>query len=226
MKENIEIRTFTDDAEIRIVGESRNIEGYGIVFNKESRDLGGFREIISPSAVEGVIEKSDILALMDHKMERGVLARSTNGQGSMRLTTDSKGVKYSFTAPNFDLGNELVEGVRRGDIRGSSFAFSVKPEGATYEQRRDGSVLRTITQFDGIFDMSPCYRGAYVDTTVALRSLDEFNEANSTVPKDIETDPVVANTTTEITVEVPEVVVRSSREISLERMNYNLKHKK
>lgn len=47
--------------------ESRKIEGYALVFNTESNDLGGFNEVIDSRALEGVIEKSDILCLLNHK---------------------------------------------------------------------------------------------------------------------------------------------------------------
>ena len=46
--------------------ESRTIEGYALVFNKESRNLGGFVEIIEPSSLNGVIDKSDVLCLLNH----------------------------------------------------------------------------------------------------------------------------------------------------------------
>jgi HK97 family phage prohead protease len=162
-------------AEVRASKDSRTIEGYGIVFNSESRDLGGFREIIEPGAVDKVLENSDVLALMNHDISRGVLARSSMGSGSMQLIPDSKGVKYKFDSPNFDLGNELLEGIRRGDIKSSSFAFSVG-DGQRWVKRDDGSYLRIITKFDQIYDMSPTYREAYADTTVAIRSLDAFKK--------------------------------------------------
>jgi HK97 family phage prohead protease len=162
-------------AEVRADANSRVIEGYGIVFNSESRDLGGFKEIIEPGAVDGVLENSDVFALMNHDISRGVLARSTEGSGSMKLIKDQKGVKYKFEAPAFNLGNELLEGIQRKDIRNSSFAFSVSG-GQRWVKREDGSYLRTITKFDEIFDMSPCYREAYQDTTVAIRSLDSFKK--------------------------------------------------
>jgi uncharacterized protein len=161
----------SSSSEIRLVKRTRKIEGYGIVFNKESKDLGGFKEIIESGAVTGVLERSDVLALLNHNEERGVLARSTNGEGTLDLTIDETGVKYSFEAPDTTLGDELLSGVRRGDIRTSSFAFSVSADGQKWEKRDDDSYLRTITKFDAIYDVSPVYREAYSDTTVAVRSL-------------------------------------------------------
>lgn len=55
--------------------ESRNVSGYAIVFNSESKDLGGFNEVILPSALEGVLERSDVLCLLNHNEDKGVLAR-------------------------------------------------------------------------------------------------------------------------------------------------------
>lgn len=150
--------------------ESRTVEGYASVFNSKSRDLGGFTEIIDPSAFEGVIERSDVLALLNHDQDRGVLARSRKGVGSLTLSIDERGLKYSFDAPHTALGNELIEGLKRGDISTSSFAFTVSGEKWTKEP--DGTYLRTITQIDKLFDVSPVYNEAYEDTSVALRSLD------------------------------------------------------
>ena len=173
-----EIRIIPSElSEFRATGKGRKIEGYGIVFNSESRDLGGFVEIITPEAIKGVIERSDVLALLNHNQDRGLLARSTNGKGTLSLDADEKGLKYSFTAPKTTLGDEVVEGIERGDIRTSSFAFSVPKEGwGRWGETEDGRDLRIIEQFDRIFDISPVYREAYEDTSVALRSLAEIKE--------------------------------------------------
>ena len=56
-----ELRQLTID--YRADADSRAIEGVAIVFNVLSNDLGGFREMIVPEAVEGVIEQSDIFFL-------------------------------------------------------------------------------------------------------------------------------------------------------------------
>ena len=153
--------------------DSRKVEGYAVVFNCESRDLGGFTEVIEPSALEGVISKSDILCLLNHNEDKGILARSNMGTGSLTLEIDEKGLKYSFEAPNTSLGDELLEGLKRGDISASSFAFKVGED--KWTKRNDGSYLRTINAIEKMFDVSPVYRAAYDATTVSVdtRGLDE-----------------------------------------------------
>lgn len=187
---NLERRSF--DIEFR-EAESRKVEGYASVFNSRSKDLGGFTEIIDPAAFNGVIERSDVLALLNHDQDRGVLARSRKGVGSLTLTVDERGLHYSFDAPNTALGNELVEGLKRGDISTSSFAFTVAGEKWTKEE--DGSYLRTITQIDKLYDVSPVYNEAYEDTSVALRSLEQVRseepkeEVEDEEPKDEVVEP-------------------------------------
>ena len=156
------------------VEDSRKIEGYAIVFNSLSHDLGGFKEIINPEAIEGVLERSCILALLNHDESRGILARYKNGEGSLELTVDEKGLKYRFEAPHTQLGDELVEGIKRGDITTSSFAFTIAEE--EWSQNENGEHIRTIKKFEQLYDISPVYREAYGDTTVALRNLSECIE--------------------------------------------------
>lgn len=168
-----EIRSI-EGSEFRILPESRKIEGYALLFNVESRDLGGFKEVIEPNALDGVIEKSDILALYNHN-ENDVLARATAGSGTLSLEVDEKGLKYSFDAPNTPLGNEVFDAINRGDLRNSSFAFTVDKEGQRWE-KRDNIFIRTIKQFKELFDVSPVFRPAYADTLVAVRSLDEVKK--------------------------------------------------
>lgn len=192
METKKEIRNLDfEDAEIRLIEETKKVIGYALVFDKLSEDLGGFREIISPESLEGVLEKSDVLALLNHNRHKGVLARSNRMKGTLELKIDRKGLKYSFEPPNYSLGHELVEGIRRGDIQNSSFAFSLPDGGAEFKRTEDGELIRIIHKFDKIFDVSPCYTPAYQDTTVAIRSLEEFRESEE------ETEPVVEDPTPE-----------------------------
>lgn len=179
--DNIEVRNF--NIELREEGESRFVEGYASVFNSRSRDLGGFQEIILPGAFDGLIDKSDVRCLLDHNPQRGILARSKNGQGSLRLSIDERGLKYAFDAPHTALGDEVVEGLKRGDYSESSFAFRVQDEQWTKEE--DGTYLRTISKISGLYDVSIVQQAAYGDTSVALRSLDAFKAQEVPVQEEV-----------------------------------------
>jgi len=142
------------------------VTGYALLFGVMSEDLGGFQEIIQSDALDNVFPKQDVLALLNHDENRGVLARYTNGKGTLTLTKDSRGLRYTFDVPDTQAGSELVVGIQRGDIRASSFGFYVS-DGQRWEKRGD-EFIRTITRFDKIFDVSPVYRPAYIDTYVKL----------------------------------------------------------
>ena len=98
-------------SELQGEGNSRHITGYALLFNTRSVQLGDFVETIAPTALnQDIINRSDVLCLLDHNLQKGVLARSRNGQGSLTLTLDEKGLKYEFDAPQTALGDELLEG--------------------------------------------------------------------------------------------------------------------
>lgn len=164
-------------SEIRSVeGEnSRHIVGYALLFNVRSVQLGDFTEVIMPEALnDEILKRSDVLALLNHDISRGVLARSRNGEGSLTLTIDEKGLKYEFDAPNTALGDELLEGIKRGDISNSSFSFLVKND--EWQQTEEGGYLRIIHEFDQLFDISPVYQPAYSETSVDCRGLDALKK--------------------------------------------------
>ena len=165
----------TRNFNVSLDNDSRILSGYAAVFNSESKDLGGFTEMISPTAFEGVIERSDVFAVLDHDRNK-VLARSKMGKGSLELNIDEKGLQFRFESPNTTLGNDVLSMVKRGDLTDASFCFTVEDE--SWQKREDGSYLRTINKIGDLFDVSVCYNGAYPEsyTEVALRSLDKFKE--------------------------------------------------
>lgn len=160
--------------ECRAVENSRTVEGYALVFNSLSKDLGSFREVIVPESLEGVIERSDIMALLNHDNSRGILARSRFGKGSLSLEIDEVGLKYRFEAPKTALGDELLEYLRRNDITSSSFAFTVSED--NWKKESDGTYIRTITKFNKLFDVSPVYEPAYDATSVVCARFEEVKE--------------------------------------------------
>ena len=156
--------------------DTRTVEGYAIVFDSPSEDMG-FYETIAPSAVtEDVINRSDVFALFNHDTNK-VLARCKYGKGSLTLALDDRGLKYSFTVPKTELGNELLEHLERGEIDGSSFAFIVSSEeGSEVWENINGTTHRTINKIESLVDVSPVWQPAYSATSVSARALEKLNE--------------------------------------------------
>jgi HK97 family phage prohead protease len=166
MNEKLEVRNTLGNVIRQADSESRMVEGYALLFETSSDGLN-FEEVISREALEGVIARSDVFALLNHSKERGILARSINGAGSLTLEVDEKGLLYRFDAPNTALGNELLENLRRGEINQSSFAFDVDSD--KWERKSDGTWKRTINQIGHLYDVSPVYNAAYSKTSVYMR---------------------------------------------------------
>lgn len=186
----LEIRSYGGDAAPKI--EGRAIDGYAIVFNQRSEvmlDLGEegirrFVEVIDPSAVdEALLLQSDIRALIEHNRER-LLARYNKGIGTLSLTIDEHGLRYSFEAPNTADGDYAVEMVGRGDISGSSFAFRAKDSDT--EWVKEGNLwVRTIKKISLLRDVTITTDPAYTQTEVSVRSLDEMDKPIKEDKKDL-----------------------------------------
>lgn len=161
-----EVRNIQEQPTAPAVEGRRVVEGYALVFDEPSTGLRDFREVIHRGALAGVLEQSDVFALLDHNPSRGVLARANKGAGSLTLTVDERGLKYYFEVPDTALGAEVYQGVQRGDIAGSSFSFTVKKD--RWERGADGVALRHIDQIEALYDVSPVYRPAYDATTVSV----------------------------------------------------------
>lgn len=174
-KEILEQRNTTFPVSVTEENEKRTVEGYAMLFGVKSDGLD-FEEVIERGALDGVIEKSDVFALLNHNRDRGILARSVNGKGSLTLTVDSKGLKYRFEAPRTMLGDELLENLRRNEINQSSFAFTVADGGEKWERMKSGKWKRTISQFARIYDVSPVYNAAYSKTTVCMRGKEQVEK--------------------------------------------------
>lgn len=185
MKPDRETRLLAANFELRNEdGKAPVVRGYAAVFEKESENLGSdqyqFREVIQPGAFDDVLA-DDVRALLNHD-PNFILARSVNGEGTLKIGTDERGLWYEFEAPDTQAGRDLVTSMRRGDITQSSFSFRVGKEGQKWEERQAGDgptfIRRTITKVSRLFDVSPVTYPAYPDASVAVRSLESFRAEN------------------------------------------------
>lgn len=165
----IERRYVTDVVTIEKRGEGDTkeniIEGYASVFGKRA-NLHYFEEEVAPGAFDDVLN-DDVRALINHDPQY-VLARSVNGKGTLSLSVDEHGLKYSYKTPNRSYAKDLQDAIEAGDVSQSSFAFEVKED--RWEKREGQPDLRTITKFSRLYDVSPVTFPAYPDATVGKRS--------------------------------------------------------
>lgn len=181
---DIERRTLAEPIELRAVEGQPGpvIAGYAARFDVESKDLGGFREIIRKGAFDRTLKKGgpDVIARVNHQSS---LLLGKKSSGTLRLSVDELGLRYEVDLPDTSVGRDVAEHIRRGDISESSFAFAVAKDGAKWTARStDGLPLREVHAAD-LFDVAPVIdSAAYPSTSVSMRTLEEAKAADGPAP--------------------------------------------
>jgi uncharacterized protein len=160
-----------DKFEVREDGDGMRLEGYAALFNSRSENLGGFTETIRPGAFRASLKaRNDIKLLWNH--DSGAVMGSTRA-GTLTLTEDERGLRVSATLPDTTYGRDARELVRRGDVTGFSFGFSMPARGGD-EWSADGTerVLKSVR----LHEVSLVAFPAYPETngTATVRGLDKI----------------------------------------------------
>ena len=160
--------------ELRQVGLRPRLTGYAAVFDKQSQNLGGFIEVIRRGAfARSLKEKPDVRAFVEHNPANIIGRRSA---GTLILEEDAHGLRVEVTPPDTQVGRDVIENVRAGNLDGMSFAFRIPDpvKGQAWNFDAD-PYLRELLDID-LSEISVVAMPAYLDTEVALRSLDLFRQ--------------------------------------------------
>ena len=171
--ENVETRFLSpQNNEMRIEGEEkRKIVGYAAKYGIFA-DLGWFKEKIQEGAFDDVLA-DDIRCLKNHDMNL-ILGRTKSG--TLKLETNSTGLKFYNDVPDTTTGRDAIEEIKRGDITGCSFSFIVGEQSWKYFEDKNQLPERTIVKIQKLLDVGPVTFPAYTDTIVAARSMEEFRK--------------------------------------------------
>lgn len=117
----IETRGNPGAVELRGGRSSRSVGGLASPFGKLSHDLGGFRELVEPSAFNRTRGNNwpGVSAKYEHRDLLG-----TTAAGTLALEViPTQGLDYVVDLPTTSAGNDLLALTTRSDLRNSSFAF-------------------------------------------------------------------------------------------------------
>ena len=144
------------------------VEGYAAVFNEPTNIGDVFTEVVAPGAFRSAIaRKDDVEFLINH----GGLPIARSTAGNLEMLEDDRGLfiraKLDPTDPDVQ---RIIPKMRAGMLDQMSFAFQAT--GQRWDTPAQGMDVRTITDVM-LYDVSIVNRGAYPQTTIALRSREE-----------------------------------------------------
>ena len=146
------------------------LSGYAAVFYREGvpeteyRPFEGRIERIAPGAFAAAIDRGDdVRAVFNH--DSPLLGRTRSG--TLELREDETGLFYSAELPDTQGARDIAALVKRGDISGSSFMFTVDDEHRDDSGDDEIREIRSVT----LYDVGPVIFPAYEGTSVTARSV-------------------------------------------------------
>ncbi len=159
--------------------------GYAAKYGTISQDLGGFVETIRSGAFDKSLSDGPrVVARFNHSDEW--LLGATDS-GSLHLEADGIGLRYTVDLPDTQAGRDVAALAARGDVRFSSFAFRTVTD--SWSETERGYPLRALDEVK-LVDVAPVVSPAYLDTSVAKRSLADalhipVDELDTKTPEDV-----------------------------------------
>ena len=165
-----EVRFVKDAPEVRMVegSDQKHITGYASVFDKLSRRLGSFKEIVSREAFNESRDAGfpDVVCRYNHRDD---MVLGTTNAGTCQIAIDERGLAYDVIPPRSR--EDVLELVQRRDVQFSSFAFRCAEEGGDeWGVTKWNEPLRTLHRVE-LIDVAPVMDPAYKDTSAAARSM-------------------------------------------------------
>ena len=168
---NKETRAF--NFEVRAEQDEKHgdyITGTPIVFD-QATDMGWYEEKIDRDALADT-DLKDVRFLVGHNTGMIPLARSRNNNenSTMQMTVNERGmdIRVDLDTENNAEARALYSAVRRGDMSGMSFMFTV--DGDTWSDIDTEYPKRTITSIRKVYEVSAVAFPAYEGTSIQAAS--------------------------------------------------------
>lgn len=168
--------------EIRAENNDKNgdhIVGRPIVYNSKT-DLGYFDEIIEAGALDKANLK-DVRFLVNHNTDMIPLARSRNNNENstmqLEVDKDGMGIRVNLDTENNTEARNLYSAIKRGDITGMSFMFTIDRE--EWDELESEHPTRRIKAIGQVFEVSAVTFPAYDSTEISARNKEALDSAKN-----------------------------------------------
>lgn len=159
------------------------IQGRPIVYNSRT-NLVYFDEIIASGALDKA-NLSDVRFLVNHDTNKIPLARAKEGNkdSTMKFEVDKDGMLISLEldTENNSEARSLYSAIKRGDISGMSFMFTIDSE--EWEDLETDHPTRTITSIGHVLEVSAVTFPAYESTEISARDKNALDSAKNHVER-------------------------------------------
>jgi len=159
-------RAYTSEFSI----SANTITGLAAVYESRTNIGNLFYEVIERGAFEET-DFTDVLFFVNHDLTKIPLARSrrNNGNSTMQLKVDERGlnIETNLDVENNSDARSLYSAIKRGDITGMSFLFSVKED--AWEELDAKIPTRRIKRISRVREVSAVNFPAYEATEISAR---------------------------------------------------------
>jgi HK97 family phage prohead protease len=156
------------------------IEGYAALYGARTVIWGWFEEeIVEGFFAPAIRDKHDCRSLFNHDANFP-LGRTKSG--TLVLRDDSKGLWTETKTPDSPIACSIVESIRRGDVDGMSFAFTIHRQEWIFAEEGSGAMdLRRLLEIEKLYDVGPVTYPAYEQTSIKIREEDRkrYEEARA-----------------------------------------------
>jgi hypothetical protein len=178
MNSQIETRSYGKPLELREVNKpgflKKGLRGYAIVYGVESRDMGGWKEIIARGAMtESLTKGNDVRLLYQHDSKQPMARESS---GTLTLREDDTGILFEADLTDTTLNRDVLANIEARNLDAMSFGMPYASVTAKWERSANQKYdVRTVTKADFV-EISVVTWAAYEDTSVAARAHQIFAE--------------------------------------------------
>lgn len=168
--------------EIRAEGDGKIVvEGYAAVFDQPTNIGDVFTEVVARGAFKSALQRGDDVEFL---INHGGLPLARSTAGNLTLREDDHGLLMRAELDPTDPDVQRIVPKMRGKML-DQMSFAFQATGQRWDTPAAGMDVRTITDVV-LYDVSVVNRGAYPNTSIALRGRDDAKREADEARKEAE----------------------------------------